>query len=136
MGERFEKQKIVELLSEYQKSLNTSDADLAQSLYTKEGIFMPSGSPTAFGPERILESYNSIFSKEKITVDLSIEEIEIEDLFAFALANSMVKTILLQTGTTSILAKRALFIFEKIEGEWLIARCMLNMTEINKALSF
>ncbi|MCO6487788.1 MAG: hypothetical protein J5I98_05180 [Phaeodactylibacter sp.] len=37
-----EKQKIENLLSEYQRSLNTSDAKLAQSLYTKDGAGFPS----------------------------------------------------------------------------------------------
>ena len=51
-----EKQKIEELLSEYKRSLNTSDAKLAQSLYTKDGIFMPTEAPSGIGSEGILNS--------------------------------------------------------------------------------
>ena len=39
-----EKQKIEELMSTYKKSFNTSNAKLAQSLYTKEGVFKPTES--------------------------------------------------------------------------------------------
>jgi hypothetical protein len=46
-----EKQKIEELLSEYTKSLHTSDAQLSQSLYTKDGVFMPTEAPSGIGSE-------------------------------------------------------------------------------------
>jgi ketosteroid isomerase-like protein len=54
--EKEQKQKIETLLSDYQKSLNTSDAKLAQSLYTKDGIFMPTEAPSGIGSEGILKS--------------------------------------------------------------------------------
>ena len=60
--EKQEKQKIEALLSEYEKSLNTSDAKLAQSLYTKDGIFMPTEAPSGIGSEGILKSYEYVFS--------------------------------------------------------------------------
>ncbi|MDH3268460.1 MAG: hypothetical protein OEM46_06355, partial [Ignavibacteria bacterium] len=53
--EKKDKQQIEQLLSEYKKSLNSSDAKLAQSLYTKDGVFMPSGAPSAIGSENILK---------------------------------------------------------------------------------
>ena len=42
-----EKQKIESLLNKYKKSLNTSDAILAQNLYAKDGVFMPTEAPSA-----------------------------------------------------------------------------------------
>ena len=59
--EKQEKQKIETLLSEYQKSLNTSDAKLAQSLYTKDGIFMPTEAPSGIGSDGILKSYFPLY---------------------------------------------------------------------------
>ncbi|MCB0539464.1 MAG: hypothetical protein KDE33_18260, partial [Bacteroidetes bacterium] len=55
--QKVEKQKIEALLSEYKKSLNNSDAQLAQSLYTEDGIFMPTEAPSAIGAENIRKSY-------------------------------------------------------------------------------
>lgn len=39
------------LLATYERSLNTSNADLAASCYTADGIFMPTTLPTAVGKE-------------------------------------------------------------------------------------
>lgn len=52
-----DKQKIEALLGDYKKALNTSDAKLAQSLYTKDGVFMPTEAPSGLGSEGILKSY-------------------------------------------------------------------------------
>ena len=56
-----DREAIEALLQRYKKSLNTSDAPLAQSLYTKDGIFMPTEAPSAIGRESILKSYEFIF---------------------------------------------------------------------------
>ncbi len=64
-----EKQKIEALLKEYQKSLNTLDAQLAQRLYTKDGIFMPTEAPSGIGSEGILRSYEHVFSQIKLNVE-------------------------------------------------------------------
>ena len=39
------------LLATYERSLNTSDAALAASCYTSDGIFMPTTRPTAAGDQ-------------------------------------------------------------------------------------
>ena len=52
--EKQEKQRIEALLRQYEQSLNNSDAELAQSLYTKDGIFMPTEAPSGIGSEGIL----------------------------------------------------------------------------------
>ena len=67
-----EKQKIDELLNEYKRSLNTSDAKLAQSLYTKDGIFMPTEAPSGIGSENILKSYEYVFSQIQLNGKLTI----------------------------------------------------------------
>ena len=91
-----EKQKIEELLNVYKKSLNTSDAQLAQSLYTKDGIFMPTEAPSGIGSEGILKSYEYVFSQIKLNIEFFIEEIEVEGNMAFAVTSSK--------GTVQILA--------------------------------
>ena len=83
-----EKQKIEELLSEYKKSLNTSDAKLAQSLYTEDGVFMPTEAPSGIGSENILKSYEFVFSQIQLKIEFFIEEIEVEGNMAFAVTSS------------------------------------------------
>ena len=124
-----EKQKIESLLSVYKTALNTSDAKLAQSLYTTDGEFMPSEAPTAIGLEGILKSYEFIFNQIELSIEFFIEEIEIEENMAFAVTNSKGTVKILGNGIVAPEANRELFVFEKVKGEWKIARYMFNKTE-------
>ncbi|MBK9106825.1 MAG: nuclear transport factor 2 family protein [Saprospiraceae bacterium] len=126
---KVEKQKIEVLLSEYKKSLNTSDAKLAQSLYTKDGIFMPTEAPSGIGSEGILKSYEFVFSQIQLNIEFFIEEIEVEGNMAFAVTSSKGTVKILANGVEIPEANRELFVFEKVDGEWKIARYMFNKTE-------
>ena len=124
-----EKQKIEDLLNEYQKSLNTSDAKLAQSLYTKDGIFMPTEAPSGIGAEGILKSYEFVFSQIQLNIKFFIEEIQVEGNMAFAVTSSKGTVKILANGVEAPEANRELFVFEKVADEWKIARYMFNKTE-------
>jgi len=124
-----EKQKIEELLSEYKKSLNTSNAKLAQSLYTKDGVFMPTEAPSGIGSEGILKSYEFVFSQIQLNIEFFIEEIVIEGNMAFAVTSSKGTVKIHANGVEAPEANRELFVFEKVNGEWKIARYMFNKTE-------
>lgn len=127
--EKLEKESIENLLGEYKKSLNTSDAKLAQSLYAKDGIFMPSGAPSAIGSEHILKSYEFIFSQIQLNIEFFIDEISIEGDFAFATTSSKGTTLIRATSETVPEENRELFVFEKTDGIWKIARYMFNKTK-------
>jgi len=124
-----EKEKIENLLNDYKISLNTSDAKLAQSLYAKDGIFMPSEAPSAIGSEAILKSYEYIFSQIQLNIEFYIEEIEVEGNLAFATTSSKGSVLIHVTGDSVPEANRELFVFEKENYEWKIARYMFNKTE-------
>ena len=124
-----EKKKIEELLSTYQKSLNTSDVKLAQSLYTKDGVFMPTEAPSGIGTEGILKSYEFVFSQIQLNIEFFIEEIEVEGNMAFAVTSSKGTVKIHANGVDAPEANRELFVFEKVDGEWKIARYMFNKTE-------
>lgn len=130
--EKQEKQKIEALLGEYQKSLNTSDAKLAQSLYTKDGIFMPTEAPSGIGSEGILKSYEYVFSQIQLNIDFFIEEIQVEGNMAFAVTTSKGTSLIHATNDIIPEANRELFVFEKLNSEWKIARYMFNKTEPKK----
>ena len=127
--EKLEKEKIENLLGAYKKSLNTSDAKLAQSLYAKDGIFMPSGAPSAIGMENILKSYEFIFSQIQLNIEFYIDEILVEGDFAFATTSSKGTTLIRATNETIPEENRELFVFEKADGNWKIARYMFNKTK-------
>lgn len=127
--EKQEKQKIEELLDKYQKSLNTSDAKLAQSLYTKDGVFMPTQAPSGIGSEGILKSYEYVFSQIQLNIKFFIEEIQVEGNMAFAMTSSQGIVKIHANGMEAPEANRELFVFEKVDGEWKIARYMFNKTK-------
>ena len=127
-----EKKKIENLLTEYKKSLNASDAKLAQSLYSKDGIFMPSDGPSGIGAENILKSYEFVLSQIKLNIEFYIDEIEVDENFAFATTNSKGTALIHATGDTISEANRELFVFEKIDNDWKIARYMFNKTELKQ----
>jgi ketosteroid isomerase-like protein len=55
------------LLAIYERSLNTSNADVAASCYTADGIFMPTTRPTAAGKE-LRTAYANIFAAIRLEV--------------------------------------------------------------------
>lgn len=124
-----EKAKIEALLSKYKTSLNTSDAKLAQSLYTTDGVFMPTEAPSGIGSEGILKSYEFVFSQIQLNIEFFIEEIEVEGNMAFAVTSSKGTVKIHANGIEAPEANRELFVFEKVGGEWKIARYMFNKTE-------
>lgn len=127
--QRQDKEAISELLQTYKNSLNTSDAQLSVSLYTSDGIFMPTEGPTAIGTENILNSYEFIFTQIQLNIEFYIDEIVVEGDFAFAVTSSKGTTLIHATGETVPEANRELFVFERVNKEWKIARYMFNKTE-------
>jgi uncharacterized protein (TIGR02246 family) len=127
--EKQEKQQLEALLGQYENSLNASDARLAQSLYTKDGIFMPTEAPSGIGEEGILRSYGYVFSQIQLNIKFFIEEIQVEGNMAFAVTSSKGTVQIRATGDVFPEANRELFVFEKVGGEWKIARYMFNKTE-------
>lgn len=130
--EKQEKQLIESLLGTYQQSLNTSDAQLAQSLYAKDGIFMPTEAPSGIGSENILKSYQFVFSQIQLNIEFFIEEIVVEGNMAFATTSSKGTTLIHATGDTVPEENRELFVFEKEGDQWRIARYMFNKTSPQK----
>ncbi|MBN4085256.1 nuclear transport factor 2 family protein [Flavobacteriaceae bacterium AH-315-B10] len=123
--EKQDKEEIEKLLMVYKESLNTSNVNKAVNCYTKDGVFMPSGAPTASG-EKIKGAYEYVFSKIQLNIEFYIEEITIENTIAFAITTSKGTTLIHATGNTVPEENRELFIFEKENNEWKIARYMFN----------
>jgi hypothetical protein len=64
-----------------------------------------------------------------LNIEFYIEEIQVEGTMAFAVTSSKGTTFIHATGDTIPEANRELFVFEKINREWKIARYMFNKTE-------
>ena len=127
--EKLAKQEIESLLMAYKETLNTSNAEKATSLYTKDGIFMPIGAPSAIGTESIKGAYDFVFSQIQLNIEFYIEEITIENTMAYAVTSSKGSTLIHENGETIPEENRELFVFEKENGIWKIARYMFNKTK-------
>lgn len=117
---------IRELLATYERSLQTSDARLAASCYTPDGIFIPTNLPTAEGAD-MEGAYRQIFNAIRLDVSFTIDELETpSDDHAYALTRSTGTQTVLGTGDQAAESNREIFLFRRIETGWKIARYMFN----------
>lgn len=117
---------IHELLATYEESLNTSDAALAASCYTSDGIFMPTTLPTASGGE-METAYARIFEVISLDIRFTIDEVVVASpSVAYALTTSSGTQTVLAAATTAPESNREMFVFSRLDGDWKIARYMFN----------
>jgi uncharacterized protein (TIGR02246 family) len=121
---------IRELLATYERSLNTSDADLAASCYTADGVFMPTTLPTVTGPD-MAKGYGQIFEAIRLNVAFAIDELAVTSAdSAYALTRSKGTVTVLATNDEAAEANRELFLFERTDADgWKISRYMFNKPE-------
>ncbi len=121
-----DEQQIRELLANYEKLLNASDAATIAGLYAANGSFMPQGFPTATGREAVLQSYRAIFGNITLSIVFDVDEIIVGDGIATALTRSNGSVRVNATGDTAPESNRELFVFAQEAGAWRIARYMFN----------
>lgn len=117
---------IQTVLDRYAKALNASDVDAVIELYAADGVFMPASAPTAVGSASVRAAYEHVFSTIKLNITFTVEEIVAEGSMAFARTGSKGTVTVLAGGTTAPEENRELFVFQKENGVWKIARYMFN----------
>lgn len=121
-------QKIKDLLATYENSLNTSNAKLAASCYTADGVFMPTTLPTASGAD-MEGAYQNVFTMITLNVKFTVEELVVagDDQYAYAITQSAGTQKINATGDVSGEQNREIFIFHNTDDHgWKIARYMFN----------
>lgn len=121
-----EQEEIKKLLFTYRDALNESSSEKALALYTKNGVFMPSGAPTSIGQEQVRGAYDFVFSQIQLNIEFYIDEIEIVQEYAFARTTSKGATLIHATGDTVPEENRELFVLKKENGLWKIDRYIFN----------
>lgn len=118
------------LLATYERALNTSDADLAASCYTADGIFMPTALPTVAGGD-MADGYGRIFGAIRLDVTFSMDELALtSEETAYALTRSSGTQTVRATGNESAESNREVFLFRRTRTDgWKIARYMFNKPE-------
>jgi uncharacterized protein (TIGR02246 family) len=125
---------VAAVLANYQDALNQSDADAVMKLYASDGVFMPQHSPSSVGADAVRKAYDAVFDAITLDVDFEVAEIrQIAPDWAFARTNSAGKVRINATGDGGPEANQELFVFQKIERAWKIARYCFSTTKPPRA---
>ncbi len=121
-----DEKEIQKVLDSYEKALNASDVDAVIKLYADDGVFMPSSAPTAVGIESVRAAYKHVFTTIKLKIAFTVDEIVADGSIAFARTGSKGSVTVLANDKTAPEENRELFVFQKKDGVWKIARYMFN----------
>jgi uncharacterized protein (TIGR02246 family) len=125
---------VADVLAKYQDALNESDTDAVMKFYAFDGLFMPQNSPSSVGTDEVRRAYDAVFRTIKLTVKFNIAEVaEIAPNWAFARTNSAGTVKAHATGAGGPEANQELFLFQKIDGAWKIARYCFSTTRPARA---
>ena len=120
---------VAELLAKYQDAVNQSDTDAVMKLYAPDGVFMPQNSPSSVGTGEVRRAYDAVFKTIKLTVQFNVAEVvEMAPNWVFARTNSAGTVKVHATGAGGPEANQELFLFQKIDGAWKIARYCFSTT--------
>ncbi|KAE8449810.1 hypothetical protein EG329_007286 [Mollisiaceae sp. DMI_Dod_QoI] len=123
------KAEITDLLQTYAKYLNASDTSSIVPLYTKDGAFMAQNLPTALSHPSIKDAYTQTFNLITLSVTFTIHEIVLtSDTSAFARTSSEGTVTVHASGGKTNEGNQELFVLQKEDGAWKIARyCFCNL---------
>ena len=125
---------IAALLAKYQDALNQSDTNAVMKLYAPDGVFMPQHNPSSVGADAIRKAYDAVFNTIKLDVDFRVAEVrQIATDWAFARTNSAGKVKVKATGNSGPEANQELFLFQRIDDTWKIARYCFSTTNPPRA---
>jgi uncharacterized protein (TIGR02246 family) len=125
---------VAAVLAQYQDALNQSDTDAVMRLYASDGVFMPQNSPSSVGADEVRRAYEAVFKTIKLTVKFKVAEVvEMAPNWVFARTNSAGTVKVHATGAGGPEANQELFLFQKIDGAWKIARYCFSTTNPARA---
>jgi uncharacterized protein (TIGR02246 family) len=120
---------VADALVRYERALNTSNLEAALDLYARDGVFMPQNSPSSVGADEVRRAYELVFSTITLRVQFNVAEVrQLAPDWAFARTNSTGTSTLHATGVTSSEGNQELFIFQRIDDDWKIARYCFSTT--------
>ena len=124
-----EEQAVATVLATYQDALNASSTEAVIKLYAPDGIFMPQNSPSSIGTVAVRKAYDAVFHAITLSVTFNVAEVQqLAPDWAFARTNSAGTATVHATGERSAEANQELFLFQKLEGAWKIARYCFSTT--------
>lgn len=125
---------VAQVLAKYEDALNQSNTDAVMKLYARDGVFMPQNSPSSVGAGEVRKAYDAVFKAIKLTVKFNVAEVvEMAPDWVFARTNSAGTVKVHATGAGGPEANQELFLFQKIDGAWKIARYCFSTTNPPRA---
>jgi uncharacterized protein (TIGR02246 family) len=125
---------IAAVLANYQDALNRSDTGAVMNLYASDGVFMPQHFPSSVGIDAVRKAYDGVFDAITLSVRFDVAEVrQVAPDWAFARTNSAGRVKVNATGQGGAEANQELFVFQKIAGEWKIARYCFSTTNPPRA---
>ena len=122
-------QAVAAVLAEYQDALNQSDTDAVMRLYASDGVFMPQHFPSSVGADAVRKAYLAVFEAITLRVEFKVAEVlQIAPDWAIARTNSAGTAKVNATGDGGPEANQELFVFQKIDDAWKIARYCFSTT--------
>jgi uncharacterized protein (TIGR02246 family) len=113
---------ITTLLHAYGSALASQSTAEVLKLYTEDGVFMPPNHPSQVGTASLTSSYDRVFSSIKLDITFEIDEIVVASPeWAFARTTAAGTKNFMKGGSESH-HNQELFVLQKAEGEWKIAR--------------
>ena len=124
-----EKQAIADVLQRYGDAANRSDADAVAALYTETGVLMAQNSPPQIGKAAIHAAYAGMAGAIKLGITFKVDEIQVlTPDWAFLRSTSNGTIRILAAGVDIPEANQELFLFQKVQGAWKIARYSFSTT--------
>jgi uncharacterized protein (TIGR02246 family) len=122
-------QAVAAVLAKYEDALNRSDTNAVMDLYASDGVFMPQHFPSSVGADAVRKAYDGVFKAIQLTVKFNLAEVvAISPNWAFARTNSAGKVKVHATGQSNPESNQELFVFQKVAGDWKIARYCFSTT--------
>jgi uncharacterized protein (TIGR02246 family) len=120
---------VATVLAKYQDALNQSDTDAVMKLYASDGVFMPQHFPSSVGADAVRKAYLAVFEAITLRVEFKVAEVlQIAPDWAIARTNSAGTAKVNATGDGGPEANQELFVFQKINDAWKIARYCFSTT--------
>ena len=124
-----EQKQIAALLHAYGAVLSSRSLPSVLNLYTTDGVLMAPNFLPSVGQQALTESYERIFSTIKLDIEFDIDEIVLMGGdWAFTRTTAKGTKYWIRKGTEEIHHNQEIFVCQKVEGEWKIARyCFSSM---------
>ena len=91
-----DKQAIEKLINEYGDAIKSASVEKVLAVFTKDGVLMAPGAPTATGQDQLKGTYEYVFSAIKLDLMFTILEVTIDKDYAVVRSES--------AGTTTVLS--------------------------------